>query len=56
MSNQQMALLWVLNLSDGKHSLLDIAEQAGLPFASIRTAASAPLPRPTCWRTSNNSP
>ena len=39
--DQQMALLWVLNLSDGKHSLLDIAEQAGLPFASIRTAASA---------------
>jgi len=27
-----MALLWVLNLSDGVHSLLDIAERANLPF------------------------
>jgi aminopeptidase-like protein len=34
-----MALLWVLNLSDGTHSLLDIAERAGLPFAVIREAA-----------------
>ena len=35
-----MAMLWVLNLSDGEHSLLDIAERAGLPFAVIqRTAA-----------------
>jgi aminopeptidase-like protein len=30
-----MALLWVLNLSDGAHSLLDIAERAGLPFEVI---------------------
>jgi aminopeptidase-like protein len=36
---QQMAMLWVLNLSDGSHSLLDIAERAGLPFASIHRAA-----------------
>jgi aminopeptidase-like protein len=34
-----MAMLWVLNLSDGSHSLLDIAERAGLPFASIHRAA-----------------
>jgi aminopeptidase-like protein len=27
-----MALLWVLNLADGAHSLLDIAERASLPF------------------------
>src|SRR5690606_22402773 len=27
-----LAMLWVLNLSDGTHSLLDIAERAGLPF------------------------
>ena len=26
------ARLWVLNLSDGEHSLLDIAERSGLPF------------------------
>jgi aminopeptidase-like protein len=35
----QMAMLWVLNLSDGEHSLLDIAEQSGLPFEVIRRAA-----------------
>jgi aminopeptidase-like protein len=37
----QMALLWVLNQSDGRHSLLDIAERAGMPFAAIRAAADA---------------
>jgi aminopeptidase-like protein len=34
-----MAVLWVLNLSDGTHSLLDIAERARLPFAAIHRAA-----------------
>ena len=33
------ARLWVLNLSDGEHSLLDIAERAELPFARIQEAA-----------------
>jgi aminopeptidase-like protein len=33
------ARLWVLNLSDGDHSLLDIAERSGLPFSAIRDAA-----------------
>ena len=33
------ARLWTLNLSDGNHSLLDIAERSGLPFASIQRAA-----------------
>jgi aminopeptidase-like protein len=33
------ARLWVLNLSDGQHSLLDIAERSKLPFSSIRAAA-----------------
>lgn len=33
------ARLWVLNLSDGEHSLLDIAEQSGLPFQTISDAA-----------------
>ena len=37
----EMALLWVLNLSDGRHSLLDIAEQSGLPFGVVQTAAEA---------------
>lgn len=35
----EMAMLWVLNGSDGGRSLLDIAEQAGLPFEVIRRAA-----------------
>ena len=39
----QMALLWVLSLADGKHSLLDTAERAGMPFAAIRAAADALL-------------
>jgi aminopeptidase-like protein len=39
----QMAMLWVLNLADGHHSLLDIAERAGVPFAAIRAAADALL-------------
>ena len=31
-ASREMAMLWVLNLSDGRHSLLDIAERAGLQF------------------------
>jgi aminopeptidase-like protein len=37
----QMALLWVLNLADGRHSLLDMAERSGVTFERIRTAADA---------------
>jgi aminopeptidase-like protein len=33
------ARLWVLNLSDGKHSLLDIAERSGVQFSAITDAA-----------------
>ena len=33
------ALLWVLNMSDGNHGLLDIAERSGLAFSVIRAAA-----------------
>ena len=33
------ARLWVLNQSDGKHSLLDIAERSGLAFVTIADAA-----------------
>ena len=33
------ACLWVLNFSDGKHSLLDIAERSGLAFPAIQKAA-----------------
>ncbi len=34
-----MTMLWVLNLADGDHSLLDMAERAGLPFAQLADAA-----------------
>lgn len=37
----ELALLWVLNLSDANHSLLDIATRSGLPFKMIRRAADA---------------
>jgi aminopeptidase-like protein len=40
---KEMALLWVLNLADGRHSLLDIAERAQMSFASIYSAAGALL-------------
>jgi aminopeptidase-like protein len=33
------ARLWVLNLSDGEHSLLDVAERSGIPFSAISDAA-----------------
>lgn len=36
---REYALLWVLNLSDGEHSLLDIAQRAGLPFKVVSAAA-----------------
>lgn len=38
---RELALLWVLNLSDGRHSLLDIAERSKMPFRAIREAAEA---------------
>jgi aminopeptidase-like protein len=37
----KMALLWVLNLSDGRHSLLDICARTDRPFREIRSAADA---------------
>ncbi|MEU3249809.1 DUF4910 domain-containing protein [Streptomyces sp. NPDC006997] len=37
----QMAMLWVLSLSDGEHALLDVAERAGLPFDTVAAAADA---------------
>jgi aminopeptidase-like protein len=36
---RNMAMLWVLNLSDGAHSLLDIAERADLPFSIVHSTA-----------------
>lgn len=39
----QQAVLWMLNLSDGKHDLLDIAERSGMNFRVIDRAARALL-------------
>jgi aminopeptidase-like protein len=35
----ELALFWVLNYSDGRHSLLAIAERARLPFRTVALAA-----------------
>lgn len=40
---RQMALLWVLNLSDGEHSLMDIAERSGLSFQTLSVVVDALL-------------
>lgn len=34
-----MAYLWIMNLADGNHTLLDIAERAGMPFRVVLEAA-----------------
>ena len=39
----ELAMLWVLNLADGRHTLLDIAEKAGIEFEVVRLAAQALL-------------
>ena len=39
--SQELAMLWVLNLSDGQHALLDIAERSGFRFELIESAAQA---------------
>ena len=36
-----MALLWLLNMSDGGNSLLDIAARSNLPWAIIKEAVRA---------------
>ncbi|MFT8686588.1 MAG: DUF4910 domain-containing protein [Novacetimonas hansenii] len=37
----QMTLLWVLNLADGTHSLMDIAQRSGKSFPAVAAAAEA---------------
>jgi aminopeptidase-like protein len=39
----QMDLLWFLNLADGRHSLLDMAIRADVPFARLEAAARLAL-------------
>jgi aminopeptidase-like protein len=36
----QIPYLWVLSFSDRQHSLLDIAERSGIPFAALADAAA----------------
>jgi aminopeptidase-like protein len=36
----EMAMLWTLNLSDGQHGVLDIAERSGLSFSTIDRAVT----------------
>ncbi len=38
-SINEISMLWVLNLSDGEHTLLDIADRTGLKFDLINAAA-----------------
>jgi aminopeptidase-like protein len=40
-SAELMGRLWVLNLSDGHNTLLDVAERANLPFGLVKNAAGA---------------
>jgi aminopeptidase-like protein len=40
---EQLAILWVLNQSDGSNTLLDIAERSGLAFPDVRRASAALL-------------
>jgi aminopeptidase-like protein len=40
---EELPLLWVLNMSDGEHSLLDISERSGLSFEALKIAADALL-------------
>jgi aminopeptidase-like protein len=37
----QLALQWVLNLADGRHTLLDMVECSGLPYSQLMAAARA---------------
>ncbi len=45
------ALLWVLNQSDGTHSLLDIAERSGLELRVLSSAAEVLVCHGLCRRT-----
>ena len=36
---ERLGLFWILNFADGHHTLLDIAERAGMPFWRVREGA-----------------
>lgn len=52
---KEMALLWVLNLSDGQHDLLAIAERSGETFSDIKDAARALLDCDLLKEVNNNT-
>ncbi len=37
---RELALLWVLSLADGEHSLVDVAERSGLPLGEVEQATA----------------
>ncbi len=39
-SPQELALLWVLNLADHRHTLLDMSARSGLPLATLEKATA----------------
>ncbi len=39
-AEDRMAMLWILNLSDGSHSLTDIAERSGIDESDLRRVAA----------------
>jgi aminopeptidase-like protein len=48
-SELEESILWVLNQSDGTHSLLDIAESSKLGFDIVHEAAAALLKSGLLW-------
>jgi aminopeptidase-like protein len=43
LESAQIAMLWVLNLCDGRHTLLEISEKSGMPFGVVNDVATALL-------------
>lgn len=41
LARRQLAMLWVLNQSDGAHSLLDVAERSGMAFEELADVSAA---------------
>lgn len=50
---RELSMLWVLNMSDGKNSLLDIAERSGLHIRLVADAAERLLDHDLLKRTSD---
>jgi aminopeptidase-like protein len=42
-SSTEAGLLWVLSLSDGEHTLLDISDRSGIAYPAVRKAAETLL-------------